>query len=299
MNATSSLWQRIVETTQSALQCGALQPIATQSAVVPDEHIQFYVRIIDSLARKEAANQARKPEKATRQANPFLPYESALLVEQLSDSHVCLLNKFNVVEHHILMVTREYEPQDTWLTHTDFEAFAYCLAEIDGLGFYNGGTQAGASQHHKHLQLVPLTSENGTDDLPIAPLIQAQANSSRDGDRLPQLPFEHCVALLKTSWQSDAIADTATYLLQTYQQLMAAIGLDLTAISPTIPYNLLLTRRWMLAVPRSQESYRKIGVNSLGYAGWLLVKTREDLERLKQIGPLALLEKVGRPSAAR
>ena len=30
------------------------------------------------------------------------------------------------------------------------------LAEFDGLGFYNGGETAGASQPHKHLQIVPL-----------------------------------------------------------------------------------------------------------------------------------------------
>ena len=38
----------------------------------------------------------------------------------------------------------------------DFDALARGLAAIDGLAFYNGGTVAGASQPHKHLQLVPV-----------------------------------------------------------------------------------------------------------------------------------------------
>ena len=29
------------------------------------------------------------------------------------------------------------------------------LAEVEGLAFFNGGTVAGASQPHKHLQVVP------------------------------------------------------------------------------------------------------------------------------------------------
>ena len=55
-------------------------------------------------------------------ANPFLPYEEALWVEHLSDTHTLLLNKFNVVEHHLLVVTRKFESQLDRLNREDFEA---------------------------------------------------------------------------------------------------------------------------------------------------------------------------------
>jgi ATP adenylyltransferase len=48
-----------------------------------------------------------------------------------------------VVDHHILIVTRAFEDQDTWLTLADFEALAICMAEIDGLAFFNGGRWRG------------------------------------------------------------------------------------------------------------------------------------------------------------
>ena len=71
-------------------------------------------------------------------------------------AHACLLNKFNVFDHHALLVTQAYEDQDSLLTPADFEALLTCMAEFDALAFYNGGRIAGASQPHKHLQLVPV-----------------------------------------------------------------------------------------------------------------------------------------------
>ncbi len=38
-------------------------------------------------------------------------YEPDLWVQHLSDSHTLLLNKFNLVAHHVLVVTRQFESQ--------------------------------------------------------------------------------------------------------------------------------------------------------------------------------------------
>jgi len=54
--------------------------------------------------------------------NPFLPYDEALWVAHLSASHTLLLNKFNVVRHHLLVVTRAFEPQAAPLTAGDLGA---------------------------------------------------------------------------------------------------------------------------------------------------------------------------------
>jgi ATP adenylyltransferase len=81
------------------------------------------------------------------------------------------LNKFNIIDHHLLIVTRTFKEQETWLTLQDFEAMWACLNEIDGLVFYNGGKTAGASQRHKHLQLVPLPLVEEGLKIPIEPAI--------------------------------------------------------------------------------------------------------------------------------
>jgi ATP adenylyltransferase/5',5'''-P-1,P-4-tetraphosphate phosphorylase II len=54
--------------------------------------------------------------------NPFLPYEEELWVQHLSDSHTLLLNKFNVVPHHVLVVTRQFESQQDPLNARDLAA---------------------------------------------------------------------------------------------------------------------------------------------------------------------------------
>ena len=43
--------------------------------------------------------------------NPFLPPDPELVVGPLPPAHVLLLNKFNVVAHHLLVVTQEFRSQ--------------------------------------------------------------------------------------------------------------------------------------------------------------------------------------------
>ena len=296
MNSPSqSLWPQIVSTTEQALESGALQTIATKLQFISDANLKFCVRILDNLNRKEAAKKSSPRHKGPKPFNPFLPYEEDLFVTHLSETHICLLNKYNVVDHHILIVTREYESQDSWLTYADFAALVRCLIEIDGFGFYNGGPQAGASQHHKHLQLVPFTSQAGILELPITTLVNAEKELLQSSIHLSSLPFWHAVQPIHLQWTEDAFIETSQQLFAIFQQLMVTAGMELNTPKPAVPYNLLVTREWIMIVLRSQESYQGIGVNSLGYSGWLLVKNLEDLERLKQIGPMALLQTVGKP----
>ena len=295
-SATSQpLWPLIEQTTRQALASGALQPIATQTQMVADGGISFVVRIVDSLVRKDQAQRDRGDRPQTKPDNPFLPYEEALWVTDLSSTHVCLLNKFNVVDHHLLIITRQYESQEDWLTVDDFVALAHCLREVDGLGFYNSGPMAGASQHHKHLQLVPLSG--GGADLPINTAIQAHPEAIATHQLTPALPFQHRVEPLDLPWTQATDHALGTELFKTYRRIIGNLGLALTTPRPAAPYNLLITRDWMIGIQRSQASYQGIHVNSLGYAGWLLVKTPEALARLQQITPLTVLTKVGLPLA--
>ena len=143
--APGTLWARVQTATQRALDSGALQPIPTDFEHLEDGGIRFLVRILRQLARKPRA-EASAPSPAAARPNPFLPYDPAMYVADASPTHVCLLNKFNVVERHLLIVTRAFEDQETPLTPQDFEALGTCLTEGEGMGFYNSGAIAGASQ---------------------------------------------------------------------------------------------------------------------------------------------------------
>ncbi len=153
-----TLWTSVKEQTAQALRCGALLSIPTQFEFVEQDGVLFLVRILSNLNRKKAAKEKQEKQTADsgKEFNPFLPYEEDLFVADISDTHVCILNKFNVVDDHLLIITRAFEEQESLLTQEDFAALWACLADFDGLAFYNSGKIAGASQRHKHLQLVPL-----------------------------------------------------------------------------------------------------------------------------------------------
>ena len=128
--------------------------------------MRFVVRTMSSLARRDESRSAAEASPGPRR-NPFLPYEDALYVAAITPTHVALLNKFPVQDDHLLIVTRAFAPQEALLDADDFLALAACLAEVDGLAFYNAGEVAGASQPHKHLQLVPLPLADGLAGVPI------------------------------------------------------------------------------------------------------------------------------------
>ena len=292
-----TLWQDTLDRTERALRTGALLPIYTESTVMNDGGIDFLVRIVSNLARKaedrkvyeeNSSNEKNKP-------NPFLPYEEDLFVADISDTHVCLLNKFNVIEHHLLIVTRAFEDQEILLTLQDFKAIRTCMAEFEGLAFYNGGVVAGASQRHKHLQMIPLPMEDNGLMVPVEPLF-AGARFEGEFGVIPGLPFVHSFTRIN-QYPTDEISTAAEDLYKLYRRMIQAVGLN-SSYEPegsrqSGPYNLLFTREWMLVVPRSEEFFGSISINALGFAGALLVQDEKQMQILKERGGMAVLRHAG------
>ncbi len=293
-----TLWNSTIQQTERAIKCGALLSIPTAYEFVEQDGIRFLVRILSNLQRKDEAKkkQDKKIPTSGKEFNPFLPYEEDLFIADISDTHLCLLNKFNVIDHHILIVTREFEEQDNLLTLPDFEAMWTCLAEIDGLVFYNSGKMAGASQRHKHLQLVPLPFLPDEAKIPIEPVI-ASANFQDGIGKISEFRFIHAIAKLNPTW-IESPTDAAVATMELYNNLLLNVGLigndSINYGQDSRPYNLLATREWMMIVPRSQEDFQSIPVNSLGFAGAMLVRNEAQLQLLKDIGPMSILQHVAR-----
>jgi len=285
-----TLPEKVRERRDRALECGALQPVPTDYEFIEEGNLRFLVRISSNLTRKD---KARKKQKKAKDFNPFLPYEEDLFVADISESHLCLLNKFNILDDHILIVTREFEEQENLLGLRDFEAMRACLAEIDGLIFYNSGQAAGASQRHKHLQLVPLPLAPEGESIPIEAAIAA-AEFEGDVGTMPDFPFLHAIAKLDPSLPPTEAGEAT---LQSYFNLLQAVGVrgsDGMKGKQSEPYSLLATRERMWLVPRSREDFDSISVNSLGFAGALFVRNEEQLNALKQHGPITVLTHVSR-----
>ena len=283
-----TLFEAVRERSAQAERIGALRSIPTFFELVEDEEtgVEFVVRIVDHLGQKREATS----EQQRTGANPFLPYNRELFVADLSETHLCLLNKYNVLDHHLLIVTRSFEEQESLLTLEDFQALWLCMAEREGLGFYNAGAEAGASQPHKHLQLVSVPVGVGPERTPVDPLL---ATARFDGPlgAVEALPFLHSVARLDESC-SPGSQGGAEAALALYRSMLRRVGVDAEA---PLPYNLLVTWDWMFLLPRTRGFFHGIEVNSLGFAGTLLARDQEQLAFIKREGPMTLLRNVAFP----
>jgi sulfate adenylyltransferase (ADP) / ATP adenylyltransferase len=81
--------------------------------------------------------------------------------DNLTRTHRLLFNKYPSRKHHVLVITKEKEQQGDLLNFRDFEASILAMKALDGFVFYNSNPTAGASQEHKHLQVIPVSSLPG------------------------------------------------------------------------------------------------------------------------------------------
>jgi ATP adenylyltransferase len=204
------------------------------------------------------------------------------------------------------------------------------VRDLRGLGFFNCGTAAGASQPRKHMQVVPLDAiaasrpQLAAAGVPPVPMeaavnahLEAQGWRTRPGVpfRLADLQFKHAACSLGGDVPALSDEAAAAALHGWYTALLRAAyapaGVDSSASASAAtrapatsaagdallhaPHSLLLTPSWMMAVPRSTDRWGPTGdvpVNSLAYAGFLLTRA-SSVAALQADGPMAVLRKCG------
>ncbi|RKP26510.1 HIT-like domain-containing protein [Syncephalis pseudoplumigaleata] len=291
-----------------ALASGALVFTQTTTEVLYQDGVAFNVRLAPSLASKPTGNTEAVGVQRAPPSNPFLPYDRALLVEELKE-HVVLLNKYCVIPGHIILATKAFVPQTNPPDVADFTAVWYCMRRAQTrpfITFYNCGKESGASQPHKHLQLLPMESDD-INSPPIFKLIEQVPSHPDVPFRVPEFKFVHACAHLsldttviapdaatgtpQTPEQHDAATGRALH--RTFLSLANAVNLNLGAVPEDDAfqsYNLILTRHFMLLVPRKHESVQSVPVNSLGLAGLFLAKSHEQMNILKHSSILQLYQ---------
>lgn len=273
-----------------ALASGALLPVATESATVTDGRVSFILRWVSSLSLKALAKKLPRPGDKPTDFNPFLPYEQDLWVADISATHVVLLNKFPSQDGHVLLITRAFCRQEAVLDATDFDALARLLTGVDGLAFFNGGVVAGSSQRHKHIQLLPAS------EIPIEAVIPT-AGAIGQPQQLAALPFRHSFVRLDDSAFFTDPAHAAGHLQHVYREACAACGM-VERDGDMPPYNMLATRRWLMLVPRVQETCdlgsERLQISAMWFAGTAFATRPEQIPLIEQAGPMRLLASVTR-----
>ena len=284
---TMPLLQSIDQCIEKALASGDLQPIQFQAQPVQVKDIAFHVCWIPALSLKDRSAPTGFPGgPLDPDFNPFLPPDPILTVGKLGGYHHAILNKFPVCERHLVIPRVEFADQRSVLQYEDFLALSFILAEHQGLGFYNGGPEAGASQRHLHLQWLPDDPANAS----LLPFVQRldqdlqqQPQQQRDWD------FNHVFIYVPPS---DEAQEYARELYQAYQLACKKLQLipDENGLMP--PMNMLIQNGWLLLVPRKQEHCDEIALNALSFAGMIYVRELEHIDLVKEKGVMQVLAAV-------
>ncbi len=278
-------WRSALDRSVAATASGSLIPLHTEQ-LTGQLASPFVLRRL--LSRTPKHLRAAGPK-----VNPFLPWEMDLQVALLGDSHVLLLNKFPVQAGHLLVISARWQPQAGWLEPADWLAVAQVGADTGGLWFFNSCAAAGASQPHRHLQLLPRSA--GEESCPLAPGLRAQLDGQAEG-----WSWRYCLSRRPSAAGQPPIppAQAAVELHELYLEHARRLGLGDPRVTaqPRHPYNLLFDDQWLMTVRREREHGAGFSLNALGFAGYLLATDHADLDWLREHGPWQLLASVASPA---
>lgn len=262
----------------TALEQGALCPMPTDLLTLP--------KAAGAEVRRLLWRHPRASSRGPSQANPFLPPDQRLVLRAWGPAHTLLLNKYPVRPGHLLLITNGDQPQSGWLSSQDWRAAAALLERQDGLLFFNSGPGAGASQPHRHLQLLPR--------LPGRPCFPWEAWINQPDGVYPW-------RLRKTSLQQPD-GNLAATMDRLYGEQLASLGLGSAQehSQPQGSYNLLITADWFITIPRRREEHQGVNINALGFAGMVLVTDQTNPGWLAAGGDVfSVLQAVGEAPSAR
>ncbi|KAK8016561.1 ATP adenylyltransferase [Apiospora rasikravindrae] len=318
IKAPSNLPGLVKAAFEKARVAGDLTYYPTQVAILKPgkSGIVFQLRFSPALASKPKPPPPSGGEKEKKK--PFNPFENPLpsmTIAPLPPNHVLVLNKFAIVPEHFILATRTVKPQTHVLEVDDIAAAYACIRAYhdDGqelFAFFNSGPHSGASQPHRHVQLLPVTQMRaGLEDSSDWGVMADALNSRSDVD-LPFAVLTDRIASGATAEQLHAAyvrlyKDAVRLLHPEENENVAGEG------EARISYNMAMTRTTMALCPRlvegatirskPGEEVGPVALNGTVLAGTALVKNeaewdalREDPEKL-----LGVLSKIGVSSSTK
>ncbi len=267
-------WKKALDQTRISIGHESLYPLKTN--IITSDLYQKN----DFIIRKLDTSKFNKKNFYGPKQNPFCPWEKILEIDKIGYNHVLILNKYPVQEGHILLITNNWKPQNGWLDINDWKAIQKVNKDTSGLWFFNSSPIAGASQPHRHFQLLRRSKDEIS-----CPREKWFLDMKLDNDRYSKLKKN--IVVCNFNFLENTIS-----LFEMYLELCKKIGLGdpNKDKKPRYPYNLLITNKWIAIIKRSNDHIHGFSINALGFAGYLLVTENSDLNYLKKFGPEKLLE---------
>ena len=267
-------WKKALDQTHLSIKKHSLFPLKTK-VVTRDFYNKndFIIRKLDTLRFKK--NNSYGPKQ-----NPFNPWDKVLEIGKIGTNHQLILNKYPVQKGHILLITNTWKPQNGWLDIHDWSAIQKVNNDTSGLWFFNSSPIAGASQPHRHFQLLRRTYGEI-----ICPREKWFLDLELNNNNNSKLKKNIIVSKFSFSGNSSDIYNK-------YLELSKKIGLGdpINNEKPKYPHNILITNDWIAIIKRKYDHIEGFSVNGLGFAGYLLITDKSNIKYLQKYGPVKLLE---------
>ncbi len=267
-------WKKAIKQTRLSIDNKSLIPLDTKNITA-----ELYKKN-DFIIRKVDSSKFNKKELYGPKKNPFCPWENNLEIDKIGDNHHLILNKYPVQKGHFLLITNTWKPQNGWLDIKDWKAIQKVNKDTSGLWFFNSSPKAGASQPHKHFQLLRRSTDEAS-----CPREKWFLEMKFDKDSDNKLNKNIIVS--KFNFLENPISLFESYLELCYR---LGIGDPISDKKPRYPYNFLITNKWIAIIKRKIDHIHGFSINGLGFAGYLLVTEKSDTNYLKKFGPEKLLE---------
>ncbi|KAJ5573813.1 uncharacterized protein N7459_008240 [Penicillium hispanicum] len=215
-----------------------------------------------------------------------------MCITTVNGTHYLVINKFPVFRPMLLLLTVDsYRRQHEPLGREDLQAAWDALGVMtdEYYVFFNCTVVAGSSRAHKHLQVVPAPGAHGAyaEGFSFFPDCDAGPDAGAP-------PFVHFLQRFQAL--PDGCVRSGDQLLEIYSRLLLQAREALNVQPDEVcPHNFVLTKRWMLVVPRRAKESHGLTANSAGMVGSVYLWTREQLDSWKAIGPARILAGLGLP----
>jgi ATP adenylyltransferase len=287
------------------------------------------LRFSPALANKPKGP-PRDPSKPHKSFDPFENPPAALKITDLTTSHYLVLNKFAVVPEHFILATTDFKHQTHVLEEADLESTLACIEAYDAaaattasasapkavengdssssrsgnreecglFAFFNSGEHSGASQPHRHIQLLPISQmRNDLED-------QGAWDVMTDKLEVRRPPFATFSESIRPGMSGRDLHET---YLRLYRRACRAVAhfkgaSDSSPEDPTeaipsegealISYNMAMTKSTLVVSPRLAEgadivtpegrTLGSLALNGTVLAGTALVKSELEWEALRK-----------------
>ena len=267
-------WEKALQKTEISINSKSLFPLMTTDIT------RNLYKGNDFVIRELDISKFKKNTLIGPKINPFKPWDKILEIDSIGTDHQLILNKYPVQLGHILLITNEWKEQNGWIELKDWEAIKKVNKDTTGLWFFNSGPLAGASQPHRHFQLLRRNSSELS-----CPREKWILNFNNENYKNEKFTKNIIIRRFAKSIEEENI-------YQIYKDLSYKLGLGEPKKDkkPKFPYNLIFTDRWIALIKRKTDNLYGISVNALGFAGYILVTEKSNIKYLKKYGPEKLLE---------